>query len=618
MVKESTEETDPQDRDLAVHSSPKSTEGNGVNETGIEETVVDANSPKKTDSDNASDAKVSKSESGHMDGEEPAELEAKVGEVTKRKENQSTSENDSAGSSDALDSKQPEQVPGNQEHAGEETESLPDEVPPAEGPASLGDDKDASIDISPSEEIENEDANVTIPKKSGSLPEQSQVKRSVRTKRKGNLVKKGTASIQTVSKKVSQGEDIAGAQKQQRSGKGQPSKKASETTSIDEGQSENNGGNASVSETDSQTEKLKVSVEENVSRSKKQQGSGKKQPPMKTKDSALAEEGEQSDGGNGNDSEMNLLDQTEKLKASVEKNISGAKKQLQRSRKKQPAKKVIKEKASMGKDEPKSDGGKASDSETNSQDQKERLKPSDEEENVSGAKKQQRSGKKLPAKKAKKDSALIGKDESKKEGGDASNSETNSLEQMEASDEETVSVSKKQQRSGKKQPSKKTKHDSALIGKSESKDEGDNASSGSESKSLDEMEVSDEEISSGSKKQLPLGKQSSVKKAKDSMLGESEDDGGSASDSDTNLLVKTGKLRDAIRKRDNASSSRKEDRKKSGVFKPKPEKDVSESSAREDDVEVIFLYGSLSFCYFLGLLFFKFAYVCLCSHVRTW
>ncbi|KAI3472926.1 hypothetical protein Pfo_030352 [Paulownia fortunei] len=228
------EETNFQDKDHTVIRSPKSIVSNGINGTGTEETMTDENSSKKADSNNQLDAKsMSKTDSDDWGAQKPVKLEAKA------------------------EHSEPQKVPYNDEILGKDVHISPTEVEPVEAAKSLDKVEDTTIQLLPSKAPENA-VNVASPTQSGSLPDESQSEKDSLAKRKENLVREEIISVETASKKASEGESISKAKKQRRSGK----KRADETTGkgktlTEEGASKNDDGSTSDSEARSlnQTEK---------------------------------------------------------------------------------------------------------------------------------------------------------------------------------------------------------------------------------------------------------------------------------------------------------------------------------------------------------------------------
>ncbi|KAL3838565.1 hypothetical protein ACJIZ3_023156 [Penstemon smallii] len=206
-----------------------------------------------------------------------------------------------------------------------------------------------------------------------------------------------------------------------------------------------------------------------------------------------------------------------------------------------------------------------------------------EDENISEAKKQKQKQSKNSGQ-AKRKQNLVGEE--------ADSADTSSKK---VSEGENISEAKKQkqkqkQRSARKRPGVSTNKDKALTEEGASKNDG-GSSSDSGTKSLDQTQKLVD--ASNKAKNGPPSKKESRKKSgrvnKDKISIEevaSKNDGGSTSD-DTRSLDQTEKLVDSLNKADGGSQSRKEDRKKSGRVKPKPEKDVLKSSAIEDDKEMV-------------------------------
>ncbi|KAL0330580.1 UNVERIFIED_CONTAM: Sister chromatid cohesion protein PDS5 [Sesamum radiatum] len=236
VAKDGTEENNSQDKVPTAIRSPKSVVSNGINDTGNLEAITDTNSMKKADSNHQVDAKsISKVESDGCNVEKPVNSESK------------------------LEQAEAQQVPHNDEIS---TKSL-DNV------------EDTSVRLSPSKTPENEAVDVASPAQSGSLLDENQSKKDL-AKRKENLVREETESVDNASKKISE-EYISEAKKQRRSGKKRDDetsgkkrddetsgKKQDDETSdkdktvAEEGESKNNDDDTSDSEGRSleQTEKL--------------------------------------------------------------------------------------------------------------------------------------------------------------------------------------------------------------------------------------------------------------------------------------------------------------------------------------------------------------------------
>ncbi|KAG8375828.1 hypothetical protein BUALT_Bualt10G0140900 [Buddleja alternifolia] len=232
VAKGGIEETNFQENDPAV-MSPKSIESNGINETGTEETMSDANYPKKANSDHQLDAgAMSKTKSDDLSGQEPVKLEAKP------------------------EHEEAQQVPYNSEVRGKDVHISPCEVKPVEAANSMDKVKDTTIQLSPSKTPENEAVNVASLTQSGSLSVDSQSKKEA--KRKEDLITEETISVDTASKKASVGRYISKAKKH-RSRKKRADKTANNDKALaEESASKNDDGGTSDSETRSldQTEKL--------------------------------------------------------------------------------------------------------------------------------------------------------------------------------------------------------------------------------------------------------------------------------------------------------------------------------------------------------------------------
>ncbi|GFQ06806.1 DNA mismatch repair protein msh6 [Phtheirospermum japonicum] len=540
VAEDGREETNSQEKEYpTLIGSSKSIVGNGIE---TEDILNEANFSKKADSNCQVDAKpMPKTESDDCGARNPVKLEAK------------------AGHSEA------QEVADNHEVSTEDVPTSPTEAKPVEAAESLDKVEDTTTQLSPPRAPENEATDVVSQSQSGSLCDESPSNKDSLAKRTEDLVREEIVSVDTASKKASEGESISKVKNQK--GKTQ----SDETTDKDKA-SKNDEGSTSDSEARSlhQAEKLgdvaskKASKGESISKAKKQQH----------------------DEDNASDSEARSLSQTRKLgdaaskKASKGESISKAKKQQH-------------------------DEDNASDSEARSLSQTRKLgdavsKKASKGESVSKAKKQHQKGKKRPDETTGKDKALTGA--SKNDEVYTSDSEARSLKQTRnlgdaaskkaASKGESTSKAKKQQQKGKKQSEETTNKDKKLTEESASKNGEDN-SSDSETGSLKHTEklgaAASRKTSKGgsiskSKKQQQKGKRRPDETTgKDNALteGAAKNDEGSTSDSEAKSLVHTEDLGDASNKTEDGSSMTKEDGKKSGRVKPTLGKDALKSSARE-------------------------------------
>lgn len=235
MAEDGREENNSQDKVPTVIRSPKSVVSNGINGTGNEEAMTDADSLKKADSNHQLDAKsISKVESDDWNAQKPVKLEAKHEHA------------------------EAQQVPHNDEISSKDVHISP-EVKSVEAAKSLDKVENNSVRFSPSRAPENEAVNVASPTQSGSLPDESRSKKDSLAKRKENLVREEVASVDNASKKTSEEEYISEAKKQRRSGKKRDDETIDKDKALtDEGASKNNDGGTSDSEGRylEQTEKL--------------------------------------------------------------------------------------------------------------------------------------------------------------------------------------------------------------------------------------------------------------------------------------------------------------------------------------------------------------------------
>ncbi|KAL0291023.1 UNVERIFIED_CONTAM: Sister chromatid cohesion protein PDS5 [Sesamum angustifolium] len=251
VAKDGTEENNSQDKVPTAIRSPKSVVSNGINDTGNLEAITYTNSMKKADSNHQVDAKsISKVEPDGCNVEKPVNSESK------------------------LEQAEAQQVPHNDEISSKDAH-ISSEVKSVQKAKSSDNVEDTSVRLSPSKTPENEAVDVASPTQSGSLLDENQSKKDL-AKRKENLVREETESVDNASKKISE-EYISEAKKQRRSGK----KRDDET---------------SGKKRDDET-------------------SGKKQDDETSdKDKAVAEEGESKNNDDDtSDSEGRSLEQTEKL-----------------------------------------------------------------------------------------------------------------------------------------------------------------------------------------------------------------------------------------------------------------------------------------------------------------
>lgn len=209
---------------------------NGVNETGTEETMTDANSSKRADSNSQLDAKsMLKTESDDWGAQKPVKLE------------------------DKAEHAEAQQVPCNHEIPDKDVHISPTEVKPVEAAKSLDKAEDSTVQLLPSKAPENEAVNVASPTQSGSHPDESRSEKDILEKRTENLVSEEMVSVDTASKKASEGESISEAKKQRRTGKKRTDDSADKDKALtEEIASKNDDGCASDSEARSldQREKL--------------------------------------------------------------------------------------------------------------------------------------------------------------------------------------------------------------------------------------------------------------------------------------------------------------------------------------------------------------------------
>ncbi|XP_012857815.1 PREDICTED: uncharacterized protein LOC105977091 isoform X2 [Erythranthe guttata] len=234
VTKDSIQET-IEDKDPTMTNSPKSIVSNGANETGTEQIMTDGNSSQNTNSHQQLDAKsMSKAESDDSGAQTPVKLEAK------------------------MEHAESQQVPYNHEIPSKDVHISPTEVKPVEPVKSLDKVKDTTAQILPSESPENEAVNETSPTQSGSPIHESRAEKDCLANRKENFVEEEIESVDTDSKKTSEGEYISEEKKQLCSG----NKMAEETTdkdkSTEDGASKADDGGTSDSEARSpdQTDQL--------------------------------------------------------------------------------------------------------------------------------------------------------------------------------------------------------------------------------------------------------------------------------------------------------------------------------------------------------------------------
>ncbi|KAL0394315.1 UNVERIFIED_CONTAM: Sister chromatid cohesion protein PDS5 [Sesamum latifolium] len=261
VAKDGREENNSQDKVPTAIRSPKSVVSNGINDTGNVEAITDTNSMKKADSNHQVDAKsISKVESDDCNAEKPVNSETKL----EQGEAQQVPQNDEISSKDV--------------HISSEVESV-------QAAKSSDNVEDTSVQLSPSKAPENEAVDVASPAQSGSLLDEHQSRKDSLAKRKENLVREETESVDNASKKISEEEYISEAKKQRRSGK-----KRDDETSGKKRDDETSG---------------KKRDDETLGR--------KRDDETSDKDKAVAEEGESKNNDDGtSDSEGRSLEQTEK------------------------------------------------------------------------------------------------------------------------------------------------------------------------------------------------------------------------------------------------------------------------------------------------------------------
>ncbi|KAL8475229.1 hypothetical protein ACS0TY_031586 [Phlomoides rotata] len=428
-----SEETNIQDEDLTATRSPKSVVSNGgIKETGYKEIMVDANSPKRADSNGQLDAKSNiKTESDDGAAEKPVNSEEKLGVV------------------------ESQQVLDNHEIPDKDVQLSPTEVTPVEADKSEDKVEESIVNHSPSKEPENESVIVSSPIQSGSHSEENRSGSDILGKGKGNLLSEEIVS-DTASKKASEGESISEAKKKRRLGKKRTDDSADNDKTLTEEVVSKNDDESDIlgkgksnivgEEMVSDTASKKASEGESISEAKRKRRLGKK----RTDDSADNDKTLTEEVVSKNDDESDILGKgksnivgevmvsdTASKKASEGESISEAKRRKRRLGKKRTDdsadndKTLTEEVVSKNDDESDILGkgksnivGEEMVSDTAS-------KKASEGESISEANKKPRSGKKRADDSADNDKTLTEEVVSKNDDGGASDSEARSLDETE-------------------------------------------------------------------------------------------------------------------------------------------------------------------------------------------
>ncbi|KAL8475227.1 hypothetical protein ACS0TY_031586 [Phlomoides rotata] len=362
-----SEETNIQDEDLTATRSPKSVVSNGgIKETGYKEIMVDANSPKRADSNGQLDAKSNiKTESDDGAAEKPVNSEEKLGVV------------------------ESQQVLDNHEIPDKDVQLSPTEVTPVEADKSEDKVEESIVNHSPSKEPENESVIVSSPIQSGSHSEENRSGSDILGKGKGNLLSEEIVS-DTASKKASEGESISEAKKKRRLGKKRTDDSADNDKTLTEEVVSKNDDESDIlgkgksnivgEEMVSDTASKKASEGESISEAKRKRRLGKKRTDDSAdNDKTLTEEvvsknDDESDilgKGKSNIVGEEMVSDTASKKASEGESISEANKKP-RSGKKRADDSADNDKTLTEEVVSKNDDGGASDSEARSLDETEK------------------------------------------------------------------------------------------------------------------------------------------------------------------------------------------------------------------------------------------------------
>lgn len=183
----------PEEVDPTLDRSPKSVMSNGVNVMGNEEASVDQESSKKPEEDiNQQQLNLtSKEDTDDSDADKLAKAETKPEtkpeQTTKRRGKKADTVINSAEPSDSSHvegEKETDKLPDSQRSGSKDVRSSPVKESSIEAAIPTEIEKDSDVQVSSPKAVESKSANVSSPSQSGSLPDESCVKKTVRSKKK--------------------------------------------------------------------------------------------------------------------------------------------------------------------------------------------------------------------------------------------------------------------------------------------------------------------------------------------------------------------------------------------------------------------------------------------------
>ncbi|KVH91665.1 Armadillo-type fold [Cynara cardunculus var. scolymus] len=183
------EGTSPEEVDPTLDRSPKSVMSNGVNVMGNDEASVDQESSKKPEEEiNEQHLNLtSKEDTDDSDAEKLAKVESKPEQTAKKRGKKVDTVINSAEPSDSSHvegEKETEKLPESQRSGSKDVRSSPVKESSVEAVVPSEIEKDSDVQVSSPKAIESKSANVSSPSQSGSLPDESCVKKTVRSKKK--------------------------------------------------------------------------------------------------------------------------------------------------------------------------------------------------------------------------------------------------------------------------------------------------------------------------------------------------------------------------------------------------------------------------------------------------
>ncbi|KAI3692100.1 hypothetical protein L6452_31909 [Arctium lappa] len=183
------EGTSPEEVDPTLDRSPKSVMSNGVNVVGNEEASVDQESSKKPEEDvNQQHLNLtSKEDTDDSDADKLAKAESKPEQTSKRRGKKTDTVINSAEPSDSSHvegEKEIDKLPDSQRSGSKDVRSSPVKESSIEAAVPPEIEKDSDVQVSSPKAIESKSANVFSPSQSCSLPDESCVKKTVRSKKK--------------------------------------------------------------------------------------------------------------------------------------------------------------------------------------------------------------------------------------------------------------------------------------------------------------------------------------------------------------------------------------------------------------------------------------------------